>query len=429
MIKRYSPKQMERIWSDEHRFELWHQIETFVCEAWAELGRMPAHVADSVRNAKYSIQRIEEIEKEVGHDVIAFVTALAENAGEAGRYIHFGLTSSDVIDTAFAVQIVESLKLLLSDLEALIQSLDNLIKDHKYTVMVGRTHGAHAEPTTFGLKLLTIRQALLRSKVRIEHALKESSVGKISGAVGTHATVDPRVEEYVCQKLGLRPAEASSQIIQRDIHAHVISELALLASVLEMLATEIRLLQRTEVSEVFEPFSDRQKGSSAMPHKRNPILCERICGLARTVRGYSLTAMENVALWHERDISHSSAERIIFPDAFMACDYMVQLAKKILDGLEVRKDKMLQNLNIGGGVIFSQRVLLALIEVGMDRDRAYRIVQSAAFSAINDGTSFFDTLRANKDVIGLLGEDRLKELFDVNFYLANLDVSFDRSGV
>ncbi|HYL07508.1 MAG TPA: adenylosuccinate lyase, partial [Candidatus Udaeobacter sp.] len=379
MIERYSPPAMRAIWSDEHRFELWLQIEILACEGWAAAGRIPESALPKIRKATFDAAKIAEVESRVGHDVIAFLTVVNESIGQPeARYVHLGMTSQDLNDTAMAVQLVESARLILGDLRSVREAGTELALKHRRTLMAGRTHGIVAEPTTFGFKVAGWVAELERSIARLEQAAAESAVAHMSGAVGTHATIDPRVETYVCKELGLHVDEVSTQVVARDRHAAFMSALAIAAGTLERIATEIRHLQRSEVGEAFEPFGKEQKGSSAMPHKRNPVLTERVSGLARVVRGNLVTALENTALWHERDISHSSAERIIFPDACAAVDYMATEMAKVLRGLEVRPDRMLANLNFAGGVVFSQRVLLALVDSGMSREDAYLIVQKAA---------------------------------------------------
>src|SRR5215216_5540215 len=369
---------MARVWADEQKYECWRRVEVAVCEAWAELGVVPEDALPAIRAATFDLKRIEEIFAETRHDVIAFVRSMAESAGTAGRYIHFGLTSSDVWDTATSLQLVDATDILLDDVDRLEEAVSTLAVEHRRTPCIGRSHGIHAEPTTFGHKLAVWVAMIRRDRERLAAARREIAVGQISGAVGTHANVPARVEESVCEHLGLAVAPASTQILQRDRHAAYLAALAVVAATLEMMATEIRHLQRTEVGEAAEPFSAGQQGSSSMPHKRNPELTERICGLARIVRANAIPALEDVALWHERDISHSSAERIIFPDSTQALDYMLRLFTTIMEGLDVFPERMMANLNMTRGLIFSERVLLALVESGMVRNDAYLIVQGAA---------------------------------------------------
>jgi adenylosuccinate lyase len=427
MIPRYTVPEMAAVWSDEARFRHWLEVEVLAVEAWASLGAVPPEDARAVRErASFTIERVRELEEVTRHDVAAFVQCVAESVGPAGRWIHFGLTSSDVLDTGFALQLRQAADLLLASVERLLGTVKRLALEHRDTVMAGRTHGVHAEPTSFGHKLALWAFELDRDRERLRQAREAVSVGKVSGAVGTYAHLDPRVEEHVCGELGLRPAEASSQVVSRDRHAEYMAALAVLASSLDAIATEIRLLARTEVREVQEPFVEGQKGSSAMPHKRNPVRCERITGLARVVRGDLQPALENVVLWHERDISHSSAERVVFPDSTTALHFMLVEMGEVLDGLEVFPERMRANLNIGGGLVYSQGVLLALVERGMPRDDAYRIVQAAAAAAWDEGKDFKGELQDEPDVARLLSAEDLGALFDPGRYLQNLDVVFDR---
>ena len=429
MIERYSPPRMREIWSDRRRFELWLRIEILACEAWSEVGRVPPEALPKLRSATFDAERIKQVEEAVGHDVIAFLTVVGESVGEPeARWLHLGLTSSDIVDTAFALQVKESAELLLADLEQLRSACAELALQHRRTPMVGRTHGIHAEPITFGFKVAGWVAELDRARSRLAAAGAEVATGKLSGAVGTHATVDPFVEEYVCSRLGLEVDPVSTQVVSRDRHAAFMNALALCAATMERIALEIRHLQRSEVAEVREPFGAEQKGSSAMPHKRNPVLTERICGLARVVRGYAATELENVALWHERDISHSSAERVIFPDGCALVDYMAQQLAKVIRGLDVRVDQMRRNLDLWGGVVFSQRVLLALVESGMSRDDAYRLVQRAAHRAIDGDGLFRANLVESAEVRDRVG-DRLDELFDPGAELAHVDTAFERLGL
>jgi adenylosuccinate lyase len=430
LIERYSPPAIRAVWSDHHRFDLWLRIEILACEAWAQLGRVPAAALPKIRAATFDAARIADLEATVGHDVIAFLTVMNESIGQPeARYVHLGMTSQDLNDTAMAVQLVESSRLIAADLSAVRRAAAAQAVRHRKTLMAGRTHGVVAEPITFGFKVAGWVAELDRALARLERATDEVAVGRVSGAVGTHATVDPRVEEHVCKELGLRPDTVSTQVVARDRHAHFMSALALAAGTLERIATEIRHLQRSEVGEVFEPFGKEQKGSSAMPHKRNPVLTERVCGLARVVRGHLVTALENTALWHERDISHSSAERIIFPDACAAVDYMAQEMTKVLAGLEVRSDRMLRNLEFGGGVVFSGRVLLALVDSGMSREDAYLIVQKAAMNALeSEGPGFREILAADKAVTTRIGA-RMDEVFDPWAGLEHTDLAYERIGL
>lgn len=430
MIERYSPPAIRAVWADQHRFELFLRIEILACEAWAGLGRIPEAALAKIRKAGFDAGRIAEVEARVGHDVIAFLTVVNESIGQPeARYVHLGMTSQDLNDTAMAVQLLESSRIIGGDLGRVREAAAVLAVHHRKTLMAGRTHGVVAEPITFGFKVAGWVAELDRALARLNLATDEVAVGRVSGAVGTHATVDPRVEEYVCAELGLKPDPISTQVVARDRHANFMSALALAAAALERIATEIRHLQRSEVAEVFEPFGKEQKGSSAMPHKRNPVMTERVCGLARVVRGNLVTALENTALWHERDISHSSAERIIFPDACAAVDYMALEMTKVLDGLEVRPARMLRNLQLGGGVVFSQRVLLALVESGMSREEAYLVVQKAAMHALEeDGEGFRALLEKDAEVMKRIGA-RLDEVFDPWAGLEHTDLAYDRIGL
>ena len=418
---------MRALWSDQHRYELWLRIEILACEAWVEIGRVPASALPKIRNASFDAGRIASLEERVGHDVIAFLTDVNASIGQPeARYVHLGMTSQDLNDTAMAVQLLESSHLIASDLGNVRDAAAELAVRHRKTLMAGRTHGIVAEPITFGFKVAGWVAELDRVRVRLERATEEAAVGRICGAVGTHATVDPRVEEHVCKALGLRADVVSTQVVARDVHAAFMAALASVAGALERVATEIRHLQRSEVGEVFEPFGKEQKGSSAMPHKRNPVLTERVCGLARVVRGNMVTAFENTALWHERDISHSSAERVVFPDACAAVDFMAIEMTKVLQGLEVRPERMLRNLQFGGGVVFSGRVLTALVESGMSREDAYAIVQKAAMESLQEGgPGFRPQIEKNRAVMERIGA-RLDEVFDPWAGLENTDLAFER---
>jgi adenylosuccinate lyase len=426
MIPRYTLPDMAAVWADEARLGHWLEIEVLAVEAWARLGTVPEEDAREIRaEASFDLERVAEIERVTKHDVAAFVQCVGESVGPAGRWIHFGMTSSDVLDTGLALQLREAADLLLARLERLLAVAKRLALQHRDTVMVGRTHGVHAEPTSFGHKVALWAFELGRDRERLRHAREVVSVGKISGAVGTFAQVDPRVEEEVCARLGLRPAEASNQIVARDRHAEYVAALAITASTLDAIATELRHLARTEVREVQEPFTEGQRGSSAMPHKRNPVRCERITGLARVVRGNLQAALENTVLWHERDISHSSAERVILPDSTLALDFMLAELTDVLDGLRVDPERMRENLDAGGGLVYSQRVLLALVDGGLSRDDAYRVVQAAAAAAWDGGRSFREVLAADPEVRARIG-NRLDELFDPAWALRNLGAVFDR---
>jgi adenylosuccinate lyase len=422
---------MGRIWEDENKFRIWLEIEILACEAQANLGVIPPDAAKAIRQrAKFSIPRIVEIEEEVKHDVIAFLTNVGEAVGPESRFIHLGMTSSDVLDTALAVQMKQSAELLLQDLEELKSILARRAKEHKLTMMVGRTHGIHAEPVTMGLKFALWYAETLRNIERLRAVLKIVSVGQISGAVGTFAHIDPQVEDYVCRKLGLSAAPLSTQVLQRDRHAEFMNTLALIGSSLEKFATEIRHLQKTEVLEAEEYFSKGQKGSSAMPHKRNPITCERIAGLSRVLRGNALAAMENVSLWHERDITHSSVERVIIPDSCILLDYMVTQFTGIVEKLLVYPENMKKNLDKTRGLIFSQSVLLALTNRGMKREDAYRVVQEHAMKVWEDESKRFEELIGKDKEIGkVLGKKELEEIFDLKKNVKHVDAIFKRLGL
>lgn len=429
LIERYTPPRIRDAWSDRHRFELWLQIEILACEAWGSLGRIPAEALPRIRAATFVVDRIKEVEARVGHDVIAFLTVVGESVGQPeARYLHLGLTSSDVVDTAFALQLRESAGVILEDLRRLRATAAELALRHRRTPMVGRTHGIHAEPITFGFKVAGWVAELERDIRRIEDATRDISVGKLSGPVGTHAELDPRVEERVCAALGLQVDPVSTQVVSRDRHSAYMNALAVTSGSLERIGLEIRHLQRSEVAEALEPFRAGQKGSSSMPHKRNPELTERICGLARVVRGYAATALENQALWHERDISHSSAERVVFPDACCLVDFMALELNRVLAGLEVQPERMARNLDAGGGLVYSHRALLALVEAGMSREDAYRIVQSAAHRALDGDGGFRANLEANPEVSRRIG-DRLDAIFDPADFLRHVDLAFERLGV
>jgi len=429
MIERYSRPQMKKIWSDKNKFDQWLKVEIAVCEAWAELGEIPPEDIVKIRKASYNLSRIAEFLKVTHHDMTAFLNSVAESLGEESRFIHLGLTSSDVMDTALSLQLTQAADILVKDIAELISVLESKAIEHKYTIMMGRTHGVHAEPTTFGLKMALWTEEMKRNAQRLAEAMKNISVGKISGAVGTYASVPPQVEKIACAKLGLTPAPISSQIVQRDRHAQFLTTLAIIASSLEKFATEIRSLQRTEVREVEEPFEEGQTGSSAMPHKRNPELCERICGLARLIRGHALTSLENIALWHERDISHSSTERIILPDSCLAVDYMSSIFTSIMKGLKIYPENMRRNIELTQGVIFSQRVLLALIDKGLPREEAYKMVQDNAMKAWGKRKSFLSLLEADRRITARLSKKELTSLFDYNYYLKYVDTVFERLGL
>jgi adenylosuccinate lyase len=427
MIPRYSRPEMARIWEPEAKFRIWLKIETYAAEAMAELGQIPNDAAEAVKKrGGFDIARIDDIEREVKHDVIAFLTSVAEHVGPEARFLHAGLTSSDVLDTCFNVQLVEAADILIADIDALLAALKARAFEHKNTPTIGRSHGVHAEPTTFGLKLAVAYAEFARAKERLLRAREEVATCAISGAVGTFAHVDPRVEAYVAKKLGLQVEPVSTQVIPRDRHAIYFATLAVIASSVERLATEIRHLQRTEVLEAEEFFSEGQKGSSAMPHKRNPVLSENLTGLARLVRGYAMPALEDVALWHERDISHSSVERVIGPDATIALDFALTRLAGIIKNLVVYPERMKANLDLLGGLIHSQRVLLALTAAGVPREEAYRIVQRNAMKVWNDGGDFLAALLADKDVRNALSEGELRAQFDLGYHTKHVDTIFKR---
>jgi adenylosuccinate lyase len=427
MIPRYSRPEMARIWEPETRFRIWLKIETYAAEAMAELGLIPKHAAEAVRKrGGFDIARIDAIEREVKHDVIAFLTSVAEHVGPEARFLHSGLTSSDVLDTCFNVQLVEAADILIADLDALLAALKVRAFEHKDTLTVGRSHGVHAEPTTFGLKLAVAYAEFSRARERMVRAREEVGTCAISGAVGTFAHVDPRVEAYVAKKLGLRPEPISTQVVPRDRHAMYFATLAVVASSVERLATEIRHLQRTEVLEAEEYFSEGQKGSSAMPHKRNPVLSENLTGLARVVRGYAAPALEDVALWHERDISHSSVERVIGPDATIALDFALHRLAGIVKTLLIYPERMRANLDRLGGLIHSQRVLLALTAAGIPREEAYRIVQRNAMKVWEQGADFLEALLADKDVTKALSAEAIRDQFDLAYHTKHVDTIFAR---
>ncbi len=429
MIDRYSRPAMKRVWSDENKAELWLKVELAVCEAWTQEGVIPQEDMERLRGAKYDHARMMEILEVVRHETNAFLSSVTEGLGPEGRWLHLGLTSSDKLDTALGLQLGQAGELLLQDLDEAIEALEGQAVKHKDTIMMGRTHGVHAEPVTFGLKVALWWDEMRRQRGRLMAALEDVRVGKISGAVGTHATVPPSVEDRVCQELGLEVAAVSNQIIQRDRYAHFISTLALIAASLEKIATEIRSLQRTEIHELEEPFDEGQKGSSSMPHKRNPELSERICGLARLIRGHSVTALENVALWGERDISHSSAERIILPDACLALDYILSIFTRVMRDLRVYPQRMWENIESSRGLIFSQRVLLELVDKGMAREDAYAIVQRNAAVGWDQGEDFRQLIKSDQETATYLSESELDELFDYGYYTRYVDETFQRLGL
>jgi adenylosuccinate lyase len=425
VIPRYSRPEMARVWSEEAKLERWLAVELAALDAWAQVGTIPVETAEAIRlhASAPSPERVAELERTTNHDVAAFVDAVAADLGPDGRWFHFGLTSSDVLDTALSLAVQDAGRLVLRGVDRAFAAVAERAEEHRATLMIGRTHGVHAEPTTFGLKLAGWAFQIARDRQRLVNALEGLRVGKLSGAVGTYSATTPEVERLACEALGLEPAPSSTQILQRDRHAELLSTLALVASSLDRFALEIRHLARTEVREVEEPFGRGQKGSSAMPHKRNPIVSERICGLARLVRGYAQVGLENVALWHERDISHSSAERVIVPDAFLAVDYMLERFAWLVEGVIVRPERMRANLESAGGLFFSQRLLLALVESGLDRDGAYRLVQRHAMRAWDEGLDFRELVRGDVEIAGRVD---LQKVFDVGAYTAHADVVFGR---
>ncbi len=429
MIERYSRPAMKNVWSDENKFARWLDVEIAVCDAWAEMEVIPRSAMPKIKLARCNLKRMDEILQETHHDMTAFLGAVAESLGEESRYIHLGLTSSDIMDTATSLQLVEASDILAEDLKILIEVIARRAIEHKYTIMIGRTHGVHAEPITFGLKLAVWLDEMRRNQRRLAEARRNIAVGKISGAVGTYATVPPEIEEKACARLGLQPAPISTQILQRDRHAQFVTTLAVIAGSLEKFATELRALQKTEVHEVEEPFAAGQTGSSAMPHKRNPELGERVCGLARLIRGQAVTALENQALWHERDISHSSNERLILPDSCLALDYILNIFTSILDGLQVFPKRMKKNLELTRGLVFSQRVMLALIDKKLSRQEAYKMVQRNAMKAWNGNRSFLTLLKHDAEVMKVISAKELEAIFDYQHYLGHVNEIFSRLGL
>ena len=431
MIERYSLKEMKDIWELESKFQFYLDVEIAVCEAYNKLGKISDDDLKIIKErAKFSVERIDEIEKEVGHDVIAFLTNVNENVGEASRFIHMGMTSSDVIDTAFALQIKKASDIIEKDINLVIETIKNKAKEHKNTVCIGRSHGFHAEPMTFGVKLLSWLDHFERAKRRFLNAKEEIAQGQISGPVGTYSNISPEIEKIVCKNLGLTPAKISTQVIARDNHAYYLQSLALIASAIEQCVIEVRHLQKTEILEAEEAFKKGQKGSSAMPHKKNPISSENLSGLARVVKSNAQAAMENIALWHERDISHSSVERIIFPDSTILIDYMLNRFNKLVEGLVVHKENMLKNTSLFGGIVYSQRVLLELTNKGLSREDAYRLVQKNALEAFNkqDG-DFMKNLLSDDEVSKILTNKEIENCFDSSYYLRNIDEIYSRFGI
>ncbi|HWQ88898.1 MAG TPA: adenylosuccinate lyase [Desulfitobacteriaceae bacterium] len=430
MIERYTLLEMGKVWTDEHRLTLWLQVEIAACEGWAQVGKIPAEAVKVIRDkAAFTWERVKEIEEVTQHDVIAFLTNVAENVGAEAKYIHMGLTSSDILDTALSLQLVEASDIILAKIEKLISVLKRRAQEHRDTLMMGRTHGIHAEPITLGLKFALWYDEMIRQKERLLYAREEIRIGKISGAVGTFANVPPQVEEWACRELNLKPAPVSTQIIQRDRHAFYVTVLAGIASTLDKIATELRNLQRTDVREVEEAFAKGQKGSSAMPHKKNPITPERISGMARLLRGNALVALENVVLWHERDISHSSAERVILPDSTIALDYMLHKMISLIDGLQVFPEQMKANIDKVYGLIFSQRVMLALVDKGMSRETAYEWVQRNALQAWQTKENFQDLVLKDKEISKYLTKEEIHLLFDYAYHTKHVADIFRRVGL
>ena len=431
MISRYTRQEMAKVWTDENKLQKWLEVELAALEGLARYGYIPKDVPAKVRaRAKFNVERVREIEKVVNHDVIAFLTNVAEHVGPVGRYVHFGLTSSDILDTGLSLQVMEASDILIRELKKLIALLGKKAKEHANTLMVGRSHGVHAEPITFGLKMALFHAACKRGLVRLEAAKENLRYGKISGAVGTFANVDPKVEEFVCKKLGLNVAPVSTQVLQRDRHAEYLGMVAVVGGTLEQLATEIRGLQKTETYEVQEFFSKGQKGSSAMPHKRNPITCERVAGLSRILRGNALAGFENIALWHERDITHSSVERVIFPDSTILLDYMLGLMQNVIENLVVNKDRMLKNLESSRGMVFSQGLLLKLVEKGLTREQGYKLVQDAAQKLWEDESLHLkQVVLKDGKILKILKPQEIREVFSYDRHLKNVPVILKRTGI
>ncbi|MCP8618010.1 adenylosuccinate lyase [Salirhabdus salicampi] len=430
MIERYTRPEMGSIWTDENKYQAWLEVEILACEAWSELGIIPKEDVKKIRDhASFDVNRILEIEEQTRHDVVAFTRAVSETLGEERKWVHYGLTSTDVVDTALSYLLKQANDIIRKDLNRFVEVLKEKAKAYKYTVQMGRTHGVHAEPTTFGLKLALWYEEMKRNVERFDRAAKEVEFGKLSGAVGTYANIDPFVEQYVCEKLGLQPAPISTQTLQRDRHAHYMGVLSLIATSIEKMAVEIRGLQKSETREVEEFFAKGQKGSSAMPHKRNPIGSENMTGMARVIRGYMVTAYENVPLWHERDISHSSAERVILPDATIALNYMLNRFANIVEKLTVFEDNMKQNMERTYGLIYSQRVLLSLINKGLVREDAYDLVQPLAMEAWETKTPFRQLVEANETITSTLTEEELNNCFDYQYHLGQVDMIFRRLGI
>ena len=430
MIPRYTLPRMGNIWKEEEKFKIWLDIEILVCEAWAKLGKIPQEAVEEIKKkAGFDLERIKEIEKETKHDVVAFLINLSERVGNASRYIHLGLTSSDILDTTLALQLKRAADIIIEDIQKVLEALKEKALQYKDTVMIGRTHGVHAEPITLGLKFALWYEEMRRNLERVKRAKEEISYGKISGAVGTYAHLDPRIEEWVCERLGLKASPISNQIIQRDRHAFYMSSLAILASSLEKFCIEIRGLQRTEIRELEEEFTPGQKGSSAMPHKRNPILCERICGLARVIKANLQAALENITLWGERDISHSSCERVILPDSTILIDYMLTKFASIVENLNVYQDNIKRNLELSRGLFFSQRIMLELVERGIPREQAYEWIQRNAMQSWEENRNFKNLVVNDPDITKYLSREKIEELFDLSHYTRYVDNILQRLGI
>ena len=430
MIERYSRKEMAELWSPRHKFETWLQVELAATEAWETLGVVPAGTAERMRrNAKFTVERIDELERSTHHDVVAFTRCVAESLGDDSKWLHYGLTSTDVVDTAMAVVLREACGRILAGLDAFIETLARRAKEFKDTPVMGRTHGVHAEPTTFGMKFLLWHADMLRCRRRLAAAAETMRVGKLSGAVGNYGNIDPRVEQYVCKKLGLEPAPVSTQVLQRDRHAELMCAIAIAGACIEKIAVEVRHCQRTELREAEEPFGKGQKGSSTMPHKRNPVKSENLCGLARVLRGYAVTALEDVALWHERDISHSSAERIILADGTTLLDYMLERIDFIVGGLLVYPENMLRSMAMSHGLVYSQRVMLALVAAGMLREKAYDLVQRLAMQSWADGSDYPSLLLANEEVMSRLSAEQIAEICRPENSFAHIGEIYERNGL
>lgn len=430
MINRYTLPEMGAIWSEENKLNNWLKIEIAACEAWARLGRIPPAAVEVIKEkAAFDVKRIKEIEDQVHHDVIAFLTNVAEYVGDESKYIHLGMTSSDILDTALAMQMRDAAELILDKLARLKSAVADKARRYKYTLNIGRTHGIHGEPSTFGLKMALWYTELARAEERLRQAREVISYGAVSGAVGNFAHLDPRVEEYVCESLGLKPCPVSTQIIQRDRHAQFMTTLALIGSSLEKMATEVRNLQRTEILEVEEPFHKNQKGSSAMPHKRNPMMSERVAGLSRVLRGNALAAMENISLWHERDLTHSSVERVIIPDSCILLDYVLEKFAAVVEGLVVYENNMLENIYRTRGLVFSQELMLALVKKGMLREDAYRLVQRNSMKSWEEGGDFRDLVLADREIMEHISESEIDQVFDMSIYSSQVDYIFKRCGI